>query len=59
MENGLKTKESEIACFGIKNFYASALFNITCTIYRSSGSKVFCKKGVFRKFANFAGKHLR
>ena len=27
--------------------------------HRSSRPEVFCKKGVFKKFAKFTGKHLR
>ena len=27
-------------------------------LFRSSGSEVFCKKGVLRNFAKFTGKHL-
>ena len=35
-----------------------SLFGRPYDVFRSSHPEVFCKKGVLRNFANFAGKHL-
>ena len=47
-------KSSEVKCFATP--IKSNLHNSAFT--RSSLLKVFCKKGAFRNFAKFAGKHL-
>ena len=45
--------------FGTVSYTASVLNNLDVTIQSSSsGPEVFCKKGVFRNFIKFTGKHL-
>ena len=45
--------------FGTVSYTASVLNNLDVNIQsRSSGPEVFCKKGVFRNFIKFTGKHL-
>ena len=34
------------------------MFFLSCLVFGSSRSKVFCKKGVFRNFTKFTGKHM-
>ena len=53
---------SKVYVFGYKkNAFLSFKISDSCSLwvsYRSSYSKVFCKKSVLRIFAKFTGKHL-
>ena len=44
--------------YGIQNGIFLGIAGSYLESYRSSGPKVFCKKGVLRDFAKFTGKHL-
>ena len=44
--------------FGLEETSKRCKVSIFFKTYRSSHPRVFCKKGVLRKFTKFAGKHL-
>ena len=44
-------------CLTIKTMESKSFVNY-CSCFRSSRPEVFCKRGVLRNFAKFAGKHL-
>ena len=53
-ENRILIVNQDHICLIIEHLTFSNMF-----AHRSSRPEVFCKKGVFKKFAKFTGKHLR
>ena len=55
--NKKKCYQSNQVLFNQKTYFP-VLISISTTLFRSSRSEVFCKKGVPRNFAKFTRKHL-